>query len=115
MYFITIDSENLITGVYNGDNDYVHRLTGEPIENAYQVPDDGILISEVCMGVIRTAAPSHIPKWDPVAGCVVKVADLSVAGKRKQLLSRNTGSVVTAEQVRIDTLSEAELDAELGA
>lgn len=115
MYFITVDSNNYLTGVYDGSLDYVHRITGDPIEGAFQVPDGAILITDMCMQMIRTAAPNTVPKWDPATSCIIQEADLTVEGKRNQLYSSRIDDVLTAEQTRVDALTEAELDAELGA
>ena len=46
MIYITIDNLNVINGVYDGSRDYVHRVSGEPIEGAIQVPEGSIYIDE---------------------------------------------------------------------
>lgn len=114
MNFITIDENNYITGVFNGSLDYVHRITGDPIPNAFQVPDGAILISEMCMNKIKAAAPTHVAKWDPVNSCIIQELDVSIAGKRKQLFANRLETIMNEEESRIASLTEAALDAELG-
>lgn len=115
MYFITIDANNYITGIYDGSLDYVHRITGEPIEGAFQLPAGAFAIDDMCWEAIKSATPDSTPKWDSVNSCIIQEIDLTVAGKRKKLYAERIDNVLEAEEARIAGLTEAEIDAELGA
>lgn len=115
MFFITIDKDNFITGMYDGSKDYVHRVTGEPMADAVQIPDDAFPIMDICVAAIKSAAPTHKAVWNPTKKCIDKVVDDSVAGLRNELYSKRVEPILRAERERIDTLSETQLKSELGA
>lgn len=112
MYFITIDANGYVTGLYNGDRDYVHRITGEPIAGAVKVPDGAILIGEPCVSVVRSAQPLFYAKWD--GSCVIIEERASELEFRKQLEVQRLEALQTAEVDRINNLTLAEVKAELG-
>lgn len=115
MYFITVDENQIVTGVYNGDMDYVHRITGDPIRGARPIPDDAIRITTDCYNTVRNAPPGSIVKQDLVQECLVVENPLTLEGKRAKLKSIKEAAALEAEYTRIDGLTEAEIDAELGA
>lgn len=114
MYFITKDVNDNITGVYNGDMDYTHRITGEPIRGARPIPDDSIRIDTACYEAIRDAETGSVFKWDSVNTCVVIDPPDSIEGKRRQLMAIREPVLLDAEKTRIEGLTETELNTELG-
>ena len=68
----------------------------------------------MCWEKIKAVPPTHIAKWNPTDNCVDHVIDNSIEARRRQLKAANTSIVVENETARIDNLTEAELDAELG-
>jgi hypothetical protein len=112
MYFITIDAEGFITGLFDGSKDFVHRITGEPMEAASQIPDDSILIGDVCLEKIRTASPDTKPKWDGT--CIVQVPVSEEEDVKRELKAMREQIVINDEFDRIDALSLEDAKAELG-
>lgn len=112
MYFITIDNDGYLTGMYDGSKDYVHRITGEPIEGAVPIPDEAFQIGETCRNMIKTAAPNTKPRWD--GACIGQVALTEEDELRTMLRGATQAAVLQEEKTRIDGLSLAQLKTELG-
>ena len=112
MYFITTDSFGNVERVYNGSKDYVHRLTGDPIEGAVAIPDDAIRITDVCIRMIRDVGDVSKLRWDGT--CLVLNPDGTLQSKKDLLLSQNKDTWLQTEYSRIQALDEASVDAELG-
>lgn len=112
MYFITTDSFGNVERVYNGNKDYVHRLTGEPIEGAVAIPDDAIRIGNLCVQMIRNVSDVAKLRWDGT--CLVLNPNGTLQSKKDLLLSQNKNTWLQAEHSRIQALDEASVDLELG-
>jgi hypothetical protein len=111
MYFITTDADGFVTGLYKGDKDYVHRITGEPIAGAVQIPDDAIKIGQPCYDLIMNPTGQR-PKWDGT--CIVLSTETSLELKKKALFNANMDNILAIESARIDGLTETQIDSELG-
>jgi hypothetical protein len=115
MYFITTDAEGFITGVYDGSKDYVHRVTGEPIEGVVQVPEGAFLIGDVCLDILRFSPSTHKPRWDSVSGCMVSEPVTSIDEKRKVLCRELPVKAGDVELARVKALSDEEVESEWGS
>ncbi len=115
MYFITKDINNTITGVYDGSMDYVHRITGAPIKGAKTIPDDTIEISEMCLEKLQSTGLGGIAVWNEVNSCVDVATTLTPEQKKVKLFYGRRQKALDEEVIRIGSLTEAELDTELGA
>jgi hypothetical protein len=109
MYFITVDVDGYLTGMYDGSKDYIHRVTGEAMEGAVQVPDGAIQLPETCLAMIRSSAPTKRPRFDSVLNCIVQEDLTDVDDKRKALKSSLAEQAAYNERVRIEGLTDAEI------
>jgi hypothetical protein len=112
MYFITTDAEGNITQVVDGSRDYIHRVTGEPIKDALQVPDGAIEIGEPCLNLIKQSSGDLNLKWD--GSCVVATPLTDPDLLRKKLIRSRLYSVEQDEINRINALTDEEVLSELG-
>ena len=61
--FLKLDGDKVV-GLYDGSSDYVHRVTGEPIEDARTIPDGSIPLTEADLATYRAAKPPKLLRWD---------------------------------------------------
>ena len=95
-----------------GSRDYVHRVTGKPIENALQVPNDAIEIGQACVDTIAQNTGDYNLTWDGT--CVVATPLTDPELLRKKLKHLRLHEVELTEVARIDLLTDAEVLIELG-
>jgi hypothetical protein len=112
MYFITVDVDGYLTGMYDGSKDYIHRVTGEPIKDARPLPDGSIPIGDTCITKIRTAYPLHVAKWDGT--CVVHEPQSDLAILQEELLSLRTTTYMESQKDAISGMSAEQIRTELG-
>ncbi len=112
MIYITVDNLNVIDGVYDGSKDYVHRVSGEPIEGAVQVPEGSIYINEQQYEKLLQIEKSGYACW--INSDVVEKAPETKLEKVNYISSKTVGSTIELEKIRLETLSESDLDAIIG-
>lgn len=106
--FLKLDGDRVV-GLYDGSTDYVHRITGEPIQDANPIPDGSIPLSEADLQTYRDAKPPKLLRWD---GAKIVSRNPETREEKERCVYMSTlGGIQTAEQVRIAGLTEAELDA----
>lgn len=64
MWFININAENRIVGLFDGSKDYVHAVTGEDHPERIAVPDGAIQVSKSVYDTIYNARVYPIYKWE---------------------------------------------------
>ena len=109
--FLKLDGDK-VTGLFDGSSDYVHRVTGEPIENAKQVPDGAIPITDSDLDVYRNSFPPNLLRWDGTQ--LISRAPETREEKEMCVYMSREDDVISAEKVRISGLSDSELDAIIG-
>lgn len=116
MKFAMVDMNNVVTGIYDGSNDYVHRVTGEAQPNAKQIPM-GCLptpLTDMCFAAIDSIQPGQILVYNPDTECLEAQDPTMMKDKQERLKAIKIPETVAAEEARIEGLTEAELDTELG-
>lgn len=114
MYFITVDSNNVINGIYNGDMDTVQRTTLEPTPGSVRVPDGAIPITDMCLAKLRTTPIGKVYKWDAAASCVVEAPLNNLEEAQRQLLEKSSLTLIEQENSRILGLTLEQVLSELG-
>jgi hypothetical protein len=110
--FLKLDGDKVL-GLFDGSSDYVHRVTGEPIENAKPVPDGAIPISDADLDTYRNSFPPSLLRWDGTQ--LISRAPETREEKELCVYMSRENDVISAEKVRISELSDSELDAIIGA
>ncbi len=105
--FIKLDGDKVV-GLFDGSSDYVHRVTGEPIENANPVPDGAIPISDSDLDTYRNSFPPNLLRWDGTQ--LVSRAPETREEKELCVYMSTIDGIKTAERDRIAGLTLAELD-----
>lgn len=112
MIYITVDEFNVITGVYDGSMDYIHRVTGEPIKGAVKVPDGAVYITEQQYEKLLTIERAGYACW--VNGDVVEKPPVSFEEKVNYILNKTVDATLEFEKARLETLSDLDLDSIIG-
>jgi hypothetical protein len=108
MYFITVDGDKVLN-IYDGSSDYVHRITGEPIQGAKRVPDNAIPISQLCYETAHAASHFALLRWD---GTKVVALPATERDEIEAILFKEAVEVFKANKLaELSTLTLTELEA----
>ena len=111
MYFAKLEGD-VITEIYNGSFDFVHRITGAPMKGAVRVPDGCVQISSEEYDYLLNSPRLLDCTWDGTQ--VVVGATTSHLVKVGQVLVKNRIEYTRTRRAELEAMTEAELDVILG-
>lgn len=111
MYFAKLEGD-VITEIYNGSFDFVHRITGTPMTGAVRVPDGCVQITEDEYDYLLTSPHLLDCTWD--GSQVVVGATSAFLVKVGKALVINRVQYTRDRRAELEAMTEAELDAIIG-
>ena len=108
MYYAKLEG-NLIVALYNGNFDYVHRLTGEAMKGAVRVPDDCVQVTGGEYDELLQYMYTWNYEWNGTN--IVKVVANGLEYKIGLILFEARVKFMSDRREELTAMTEAELDA----